>query len=121
MNNLNELIELLSDDSFIKEYENECNSFWDNLSSEEKLKAFCMIIKKLSESELLENRSYRGILYDKFNFDINSYILAQNFGFLELHNSIYTNSELLRLFKNYFEKNNINFNEEDIKNFLLNY
>jgi hypothetical protein len=120
--NIDDLLAELNDiQTFQQEtFKNQSEDLWNSISKDDQLKLFCAVIKRLSEAELEENKSYRGVLYDKFNFDLNSYSVAQNSGFLELHNSIYTKEQLYNIFKKYFEEKNINFDEKDIKEFIFN-
>lgn len=75
------------------------DAFWESLSEENKLKAFCAVISKLSKAELEQNLSYRDILYDAFNFGPESYALGMSYGFFTLHSSIYSNSKLENIFR----------------------
>lgn len=70
-------------------YERDCNDFWENLSYEDKLKAFYSVCKRLYQGEIKEQRSYRGVLYDVFGFDMDSYMVGMECGYMELHNAIY--------------------------------
>jgi len=69
-------------------YEKECDEYWDNLSYDDKLKAFYSVVKRIVEGEIIEGRSYRGVLYDKFQFDMDSYGIGMDCGYMTLHNSI---------------------------------
>lgn len=69
-------------------YEKECDEYWDNLSYDDKLKAFYSVVKRIVEGEIVEGRSYRGVLYDKFQFDMDSYGIGMDCGYMTLHNSI---------------------------------
>lgn len=69
-------------------YEKECDEYWDNLSYDDKLKAFYSVVKRIVEAEIIEGRSYRGVLYDKFQFDMDSYVIGMDCGYMTLHNSI---------------------------------
>jgi hypothetical protein len=62
--------------------------FWNSLTQDQQLLAFCEVISRLVQGELVDKKSYRGILYDTFEFGIDSYVTAQISGFLELHNAI---------------------------------
>jgi hypothetical protein len=62
--------------------------FWNSMSKEDQLKAFCAVVSKIAKAELDDRRSYRGVLYDEFQFGPESYIPAQISGYLDLHNSI---------------------------------
>lgn len=72
----------------MKECEREEEDFWNSLSKEQQLLAFCAVTRRLKRGELDEQQSYRGILYGVFGFGMESYTRAQNAGFIELHNSI---------------------------------
>ena len=76
------------------EYDKSAQEFFDNLKYEDKLKAFYYIVKNIHDAELNENLTFRGVLYDKFNFDKDSYSIGMDCGFLDLHNSIYTKDDL---------------------------
>lgn len=105
----------------INNLKNTINKFWDNLNQQEKLYAFCAVIKLLTDAEINENRSYRGILYDTFKFGPEAYTLAQLSGFIQLHNSIYTKTDILNIVKKYLNDNNIEFSENDIEKFNFFY
>jgi hypothetical protein len=62
--------------------------FWNSLTQDQQLLAFCEVVSRLVQGELVDKKSYRGVLYDTFEFGIDSYVTAQISGFLELHNSI---------------------------------
>jgi hypothetical protein len=71
-----------------KEWRETEEKVWNSLSKEQQLDVFCAVIRRLKEAEHDEQKSYRGVLYDKFGFDMDSYIRAQEAGFMEIHNSI---------------------------------
>jgi len=62
--------------------------FWNSLTDDQQLLAFCEVVSRLVHAELVDKKSYRGVLYDTFGFGIDSYVTAQISGFLELHNAI---------------------------------
>lgn len=64
--------------------------YWASLSTDQQLMAFCAVVRRLTQGELVEQRSYRGILYDVFGFGLEAYSRSQNAGFIELHNAIET-------------------------------
>ena len=74
-------------------YEKDCNDFWESLSYDDKLKAFYSVCKRLYQGEIKERRSYRGVLYDVFQFDMDSYGIGMECGYMELHNAIYVKDE----------------------------
>lgn len=63
-------------------------TFWNSLTKDEQLLAFCSVVDRLYQGEIQEGRSYRGVLYDTFGFGYDSYVKAQISHFLELHNSL---------------------------------
>ena len=64
------------------------DKLWDSMTTDQQLLIFCKVVRKLVQSELVDQRSYRGVLYDEFQFGLESYVQAQISGFLELHNAI---------------------------------
>jgi len=62
--------------------------FWNSLTPDQQLLVFCEVVSRLVHAELVDKKSYRGVLYDTFGFGIDSYVTAQISGFLELHNAI---------------------------------
>lgn len=78
----------------IKKMEEDQEKFWDSLSKEDQLKAFCAIIRRIHKAELQDGGSYRHCLYSVFNFGPESYLPAQVAGYLDIHNAIFTHEEL---------------------------
>jgi hypothetical protein len=72
-----------------EQYKKNAESFWDNLSYDDKLKAFFYVCSKIHKGDVEEQGSYRHVLYDVFNFDMDSYGIGMNCGYLNLHNYIY--------------------------------
>jgi hypothetical protein len=70
---------------------------WDQLPQHLQLDYFCAVTHKIAKAELHNQRSYRGVLYSEFGFGPEAYGLAQNAGFLELHNAIYSDGYEQRL------------------------
>ena len=68
--------------------------YWASLTKEQQLDAFCSVMRRLHRGELVEGRSYRGVLYDVFDFGPESYAAAQMAGYLELHNCIFKRGSL---------------------------
>jgi hypothetical protein len=76
------------------ELEEDHNKFWNGLSKDDQLRAFCSVMRLLYKAELEEHGSYRYILYDVFGFGPESYAQAQVSGFLALHNAIWDGERL---------------------------
>jgi len=70
------------------EFAEERLTFWNGLTEQQQLLAFCEVVSRLVQAELVDKRSYRGVLYDTFGFGLESYVMAQVSGFLDLHNAI---------------------------------
>ena len=88
----------------INQYQKEADQLWQALPHDDRLKLFCAVVKILAKAELDDKRSYRGVLYDAFEFDPGSYAPAQCAGFLDLHNSIHTFDDLKNIIKSFVEK-----------------
>lgn len=76
-------------ENFEKSYEEESKELWNSFSEEDQLKLFYWVVKNITEGELIDNGSYRWILYDKFGFSEKSYGVGITCGFMRLHNAIY--------------------------------
>ena len=72
-----------------EQYKKDAESFWDNLSYEDKLKAFFYVCSKIHKGDVEEQGSYRYVLYDVFGFGMDSYSLGMSAGYMNLHNYIY--------------------------------
>lgn len=73
-------------------YKQKCIEFWNSLSPDDQLMAFYIVTSKLTQGELKDQGTYRYILYDVFNFGMESYHVGMMSGFMELHNNIDPNS-----------------------------
>lgn len=105
---MSELFSALEDmrkaqEEYLNEYNAKAKNWWNNLPIEERELAFYYIVSKIYEGELVEQGTYRYILYDVFGFGPEMYGLGMDCGFMALHNAIYTNEEIKAL----KEKNNI--------------
>jgi hypothetical protein len=73
-----------------KKYEVECEEYWNNLSYEEQLKAFYSVVKRIYKGDVIDQGSYRHVLYEVFGFKPDAYIIGMECNYLELHNHICT-------------------------------
>jgi hypothetical protein len=78
-------------------YAEETDTWWYNLSQEDRERAFFSVVKRIVQGELRDKTTYRGVLYNTFGFDEGSYLMGMSCGFMELHNSIYTQEEMRKL------------------------
>ena len=77
-------------------FEQEEEQYWNQLTKDEQLLAFCAVVRRICKGDLVERGSFRHVLYDTFGFGPESYMPAQLAGYLEIHNILY----------NYMEDNN---------------
>ena len=76
------------------ELEEDHDKFWNGLSKDDQLKAFCSVMRLLYKAEIEEHGSYRYTLYDVFGFGPESYVAAQLSGFMAIHNAIWDGERL---------------------------
>ncbi len=76
------------------ELEEDHNKFWNGLSKDDQLKAFCSVMRRLYKAEIEQRGSYRYTLYDVFGFGAESYVEAQVSGFMAIHNAIWDGERL---------------------------
>lgn len=74
----------LERDDFLEE----SKTLFESLSEEQKIMVFCHLIQNIYESELVEKRTYRGLIYDKLDLGIEAYVRSFDVGLLDLHNMI---------------------------------
>lgn len=91
---------------------------WESLDYDTQLDVFCAIVRKLKHGEIDEGRSYRGILYDTFGFDMDAYGRAQAAGFLDIHNAITPKSEIYHILETFIAKHNLNVTNEQLIEFV---
>lgn len=89
MNDKNEMNEILkSFNQVMKHLEDDQEKFWNSLSKEDQLKAFCAVSRRICKGEIENRGSYRYVLYQVFGFGSESYVQAQMAGYLSIHNLI---------------------------------
>ena len=71
-----------------KQYAKEAENWWNDLPYEDQLKAFFYVTSKLYEGDVVEQGTYRFLLYSIMNFGMDSYSLGMQSGYLEIHNLI---------------------------------
>lgn len=101
------------------EAEKKEEAFWESLTDEQRLSAFCCVSRRIFDGEIKEQRSYRCVLYDVFGFGPESYARAQSSGYLAIHNAITTMDEESRTLKAFAEYLGVELKEETVTNFLL--
>lgn len=68
--------------------EKECDEYWNNLEYEDQLKAFYSVVKRIYQGEIKDQGTYRYVLYDKFGFGPEAYVMGMDCGYMYLHNAI---------------------------------
>ena len=75
-------------------YAQEAEQFWNSLSYEDKLRAFYAVSKRIHKGDVEDKGSYRYVLYEIFGFEMESYGIGMDCGYMDIHNSIRTPSEI---------------------------
>jgi len=102
-------------------YQKDADTLFDSLPYDDRLKVFCAVVAKIAKGELDERGTYRHVLYDTFQFDLDSYATAQFAGYLDIHNAIYRHEDLFHLLTEFAEKldvTNDNLNKQ-VEDFLF--
>ena len=97
------------------ELEEDHSKFWNSLSKDDQLKAFCSVMRLLHKAELEEHGSYRYTLYDVFGFGPESYAQAQLSGFMAIHNAIWDGERLHSLINKLEDRVAAGFSEDGEK------
>lgn len=96
----------------------EQEEYWNSLSEEQRLMAFCAVTRRIFDGEIQQRGSYRYILYDVFGFAPEAYGLAQEAGYLEIHNAIVDSNHDSNLLHKFCEKYNIADADNKVYDFL---
>ena len=73
------------------QYDRKAEEYWKSLSYEDQLQAFYIVTKRIHKGDIVEKGSYRHVLYDTFGFDLDSYIIGLDSGYIDIHNGLVTN------------------------------
>ena len=65
------------------------DKLWQSLTDEQRLLMFCKVVKLIYQGDVIEGGSYRYVLYQVCGFGMESYVPAQMFGYLDIHNLIH--------------------------------
>lgn len=108
-------------DKSLNLYELESKEVFESLPYEAQLKTFFHVVKTIYQAELIDKCTYRTVLYEKFNFDIDSYTIGMDCGYMEIHNSIYTYEDIIegivKIIKAF--KNNNELSSHDLYNVFV--
>ena len=71
-----------------EQYEVENDAWWNGLTEKERQDAFYAVCKRIYQGEIIDQGSYRDILYNVFGFGPDMYGAGMDCGYMEIHNSI---------------------------------
>lgn len=69
-------------------YAAEVEAFWQDLSYADQLKAFYAVCSRIHKGDIVDQGSFRYVLYEVFGFDMDSYIVGMDSGYMDIHNAI---------------------------------
>lgn len=85
--------ELLAAQIALKEetdkYAMDNEKWWDNLSEEDREKAFYAVCKRIHKADYIKQGSYRYALYQVFGFDMSMYGVGMDCGYIDIHNTMF--------------------------------
>jgi hypothetical protein len=73
----------------MKEIEQDQETYWNSLTEDQRLAVFCAVVRRIHKALFVEKTSYRGTLYNVFEFGMESYVQAQDAGYIDIHNLEY--------------------------------
>lgn len=85
-NDLAEIRQIFKESSDAQEKRSE--DFWNSLNKEQQLDVFCAVVRRIYQGEIIDQGTYRHVLYSVFGFGPEAYAPAQIAGYLTIHNSI---------------------------------
>lgn len=100
-------------------HEKDQEEYWESLTKEQQLKAFCAVVRRIHQAEIIDQGSYRHALYGVFGFGPESYGQAQLAGYLTIHNSIFSSEHEERMLKAFCVKNGIEDADKKVTEFLI--
>lgn len=105
--------------SAMKQIEEDSEAYWNSLTKEQQLDAFCAVSRRIHKGEIELKGSYRYVLYDVFGFGPEAYASAQMSGYLDIHNSFISEYHEKQLLEDFCKKYDIEDAENKIKEFML--
>lgn len=115
-----DLIELSNQwNDVMNEIEKNSEEYWNSLSKEHQLAAFCAVSRRIYQAEIVDQGTYRHALYGVFGFGPEAYAPAQLAGYLAIHNSIMASDHDERLLKAFCVKFGIEDADAKIRDYFL--
>lgn len=81
----------------MKDYDADADAAWNELSHDDQLRMFYSVVKRIYDANVNQDRSYRGTLYDVFEFDMSSYVTGMECGFMAISNLLHEGKNHERL------------------------
>jgi len=106
---------LKTEEEVQENYKKTSKDYFNSLDLENQLMLFFHITNIIYENYFNDNGSYRGLLYDKFNFGPESYGLGMDSGMFTIHNSISTDGEIEERFQAFMKFAKLDLSKEDMK------
>lgn len=97
LTSISEISEMMQQEA--TQYKQSNDTWWNNLSYEDKCNAFYAVVSRIHQGELKDHGTYRYILYDIFGFGPDMYTRGMDCGFMALHNSIVESNEEINTWK----------------------
>ena len=88
----------------MNEIEQQHEEYWNSLTKEQQLAAFCAVSRRIHQGEIVDQGSYRYVLYNVFGWGPEAYAPAQLAGYLDIHNAIYAPNHDRRLLEEFCKK-----------------
>ena len=104
----------------MNQIELESEQYWNSLTKEQQLQAFCAVSRRIYKGEIEDQGSYRWVLYDVFGFGPEAYAPAQLAGYLSIHNAIFSADHEHQLLSKFAEHLGLTAEDAELKaaNFL---
>ena len=74
-------------------YEVENDAWWNGLTEKERQDAFYAVCKRIYQGDIVDQGSYRYVIYDVFGFGPEMYGAGMDCGYMAIHNSIVVESD----------------------------
>jgi len=71
-----------------EQYEAKNDAWWNGLTEKERQDAFYAVCKRIYQGDIVDQGSYRHVLYSVFGFGPEMYGAGMDCGYMEIHNSI---------------------------------
>lgn len=102
----------------MKEIENKQEEYWNSLTKDQQLMVFCAVVRRIFKGEIENKGTYRWVLYNVFGFGTESYVQAQDAGYLAIHNAIFSPEHESRMLHAFCTKYKIDDADKKVFDFL---